>query len=235
MKKIELTPRLAAIVSEVPDGAKVADIGTDHGYLPIALIQAGRIDGAIATDVKPGPLSRGQEAAEMHGITTIDFRCCDGLHGISADETDTVVIAGMGGDTIIHILEAAPWTRAGTRLYLFQPMSALVELRQWLTGNGFLLIREIICREGEKFYVVFVVRPGEGRDYTLGELWAGTQCKGMQSPHRLAYLEDLIARRSRALEGLRKGKRDHIAAIAELEETVQQLAELREEWTTWQR
>ena len=111
MNKLELSPRLAAIAALVPQGARLADVGTDHAYLPVRLLLDGGIASAVATDVNEGPLQRGRETAERYGVRTILFRRCDGLADVRADEVDTVVIAGMGGDLIARILAAAPWTK----------------------------------------------------------------------------------------------------------------------------
>ena len=110
------------MAAQVPQGARLADVGTDHAYLPVWLLLAGRIVGAVATDVNQGPLQRGQETAQRYGVAhRMDFRRCDGLAALSPGEVDTVVIAGMGGDLMVHILSAAPWTR-DVKLIL-QPMS----------------------------------------------------------------------------------------------------------------
>ena len=130
MKPLDLTPRLAAVAAQVPPGARLADVGTDHAYLPVWLLLAGRIVGAVATDVNQGPLQRGQETAQRYGVAhRMDFRRCDGLAALSPGEVDAVVIAGMGGDLMVHILSAAPWTR-DVKLIL-QPMST-----QEVLGSG---------------------------------------------------------------------------------------------------
>ena len=108
---MELSPRLQAIAEQVPQGAHLADVGTDHGYLPVWLLRDGRINSAIAADLREGPLNRARETARRFNVEEqISFRLCDGLSAIRPEETDTVTIAGMGGETIISILEAAPWT-----------------------------------------------------------------------------------------------------------------------------
>ena len=114
MGELELTPRLRQAAQWVPQGVRLADIGTDHGHLPIWLMLQGRIQSAIAADLRPGPLSRARENARRYGVTGIDFRLCDGLSAIRAEECDAVVIAGMGGENIAAILAAAPWTLCGT-------------------------------------------------------------------------------------------------------------------------
>ena len=123
-KELHLQPRLQLLADLVPQGAKLADIGTDHGYLPVWLLQNKRITAAIAADVGYEPLQHAVRTAQEQGVSDIDFRLCDGLKGISEDEVDAIAIAGMGGETIIHILSAAPWTKkeSGYTL-LLQPMT----------------------------------------------------------------------------------------------------------------
>lgn len=233
MAALTLSPRLSAIAAQVPQGTRLTDVGTDHAYLPTALLLAGRIQQAEATDVHAGPLQRGRETAALYGVSDgIRFCLRDGLEGLQGPETDTVVIAGMGGELIARILEQAPWTRE--KLLLLQPMTAQAELRQWLTGHGYAIQGETLVREGEKFYQILTVRGGEEtRPYTPGELWAGRQARGMKSPHRLAFLEQLITRRQRALEGMSRGTVPEEVKAQEKALTAS-LEALREEWNTWQ-
>ena len=146
MRRLELSPRLAAIAEQVPQGARLADVGTDHAYLPAWLLLAGRISGAVATDVREGPLQRGRETARLYKVEDrMVFRCCDGLAAVEPQEADTVVIAGMGGELMARIVERAPWTRGCT--LLLQPMSAQEVLRQWLVTHGYCIQRETLVRE----------------------------------------------------------------------------------------
>lgn len=233
MKELDLSPRLAALAALVPDGARLADVGTDHAYLPAWLLLAGKIRGAIASDVNQGPLDRGMETARTYGVAEgIVFRCCDGLTGLEEGEADTVVIAGMGGDLIARILAQAPWTRAVT--LLLQPMSSQEDLRQWLAENGYAITGEQVVREGEKFYQLLTATGGSSPPYTPGEWLAGRQRPGEDAPHRLAFLEDLIRRRQRALAGMAKSAHPDPAALAREEGVLADLQRLREEWITWQ-
>ena len=233
MRELELSPRLRALADRVPAGARLADIGTDHAYLPVALLLSGRIPWAAASDVREGPLERGRETARLWGAEeNISFRCCDGLAGIDPQETDTVVIAGMGGMLIARILAAAPWTRNKT--LLLQPMSTQPQLRRWLTEHGYVIQEETVVREEHKFYVILTVTGGASTPYTDGELWAGRQKPGTHDPQRLAYLDQLIHRRTRALAGMRRGSGLPAEAIAAEETLLTQLGQMREEWNAWQ-
>ena len=227
MKELELSPRLQAIADQVPQGARLLDVGTDHAYLPVWLLRQGRVAAAAASDVNQGPLERGRETARTYGVETqMTFRCCDGLAGAGPEEADTVVIAGMGGELIAHILAQAPWTREA--LLLLQPMSAQPYLRQWLADNGYAILREQLQKEGNKFYTILTVRGGESPAYTPGELWAGRQRE--EDPHRAAYLSDLIRRRERALEGMRKGEAIPEETLLEEAALLADLRRLKQEW-----
>ena len=230
---MELSPRLAAIAAQVPPGSRLADIGTDHAYLPAYLLRKGTIPSAAASDVNRGPLDRGRETARQAGVEEkISFRLSDGLNGLREDEADVIVIAGMGGELIARILSEAPWTRE--KLLLLQPMTAQPELRRWLNGNGYRIERETVVREGEKLYVILTVRGGADTPCSLGELWAGRQRKGEDAPLRLDYLEDLLRRRRKALAGMERGSVTP-ELLEEERRLITRLERLREEWISWQR
>ena len=230
---MELSPRLAAIAGRVPPGSRLADIGTDHAYLPAYLILEGTISSAVASDVNRGPLDRGRETARLAGVEEkIDFRLSDGLKGLGEDEADVIVIAGMGGELISRILSDAPWTKG--KLLLLQPMIAQPELRRWLNGNDYRIERETVVREGQKLYVILTVRGGADEPYSIGELWAGRQRRGESVPLRLDYLEDLLRRRRKALAGMERGSVSS-EALENERTLIAQLEQLREEWISWQR
>ena len=197
---IELTPRLRTAADLVPAGARLADIGTDHAYLPAALLLEGKIPYAIAADLRHGPLLRARETAAEYGCRDkMGFRLCDGLKGIRPEETDAIVIAGMGGETIAQILAAAPWVRERNVPLVLQPMSSLPDLRGWLFQNGYQIEEERLAREEDAIYVVMSVRTGEMPPLTPAELWAGRQSRdALRGP----YLEGLIRKLDRAKKDL---------------------------------
>ena len=105
---MELSPRLRSVAGLVPPGARFADVGTDHAYLPVWLLQQGIIEHALVSDLRPGPLDRARSTAARYGLAErMEFRLCDGLSGIAPAEADTIAIAGMGGETIAAILAGA--------------------------------------------------------------------------------------------------------------------------------
>lgn len=237
MRLFELSPRLRSVADLVPQGALFADVGTDHAYLPVWLILQGKIHRAIAADLREGPLDRARMTAESHGVADkIALRLCDGLSGIGQEEVDTVAIAGMGGETIAEILSAAPWTKTGNRRLILQPMTAHAELRAWLNGHGFCIAEETLTSENKTLYATFLVLPGQDSPLTASEIWAGRQCTGRKDPLRGQYLDKLIYRAERALEGLRRSsKTEDIPRMRELENICSGLKQMKEEWDTWQR
>ncbi len=194
---MELTPRLQAIADQVEQGAHLVDVGTDHAYLPVWLLLDRRIDHAIAADLREGPLSRARETAEQYGVTEqLSFRLCDGLSGIQPHEVDTITIAGMGGETIAAILEAAPWAR-DCRL-LLQPMTSFPDLRLWLQSNKYTICAERIVREGNRLYSIWDIKGGEMPPLSPAELWVGRQS---DDPLRREYLTMMEEKLSRSLRG----------------------------------
>lgn len=212
---MELSPRLQAVADQVPEGAVFADIGTDHAYLPVWLLLNGRIDHAIAADLREGPLARARETAAQYGVTDrVSFRLCDGLTGIRAGETDVIAIAGMGGETIASILAAAPWTRECE--LLLQPMTSFPDLRFWLQQNGYMIENEKVVREGERLYSIWNVTGGTMKQLSPAELWVGVQS---DDPLRMEYLTMMEEKLERSLRG-------HLAASTPNETEITALTEI---------
>ena len=233
MKHIELTSRLQMVANMIPDGAKLADVGTDHAYLPAALMLNHKLTAAIAADLRQGPLSRAKETVREYGLTgKIGFRLCDGLSGITADEVNAVSIAGMGGETIAMILQAAPWTRENNVTLVLQPMSSMDELRRWLQQNGYTIAEERLAREGDTIYTAMRVQAGAMSPMSPAEYCAG---KNTNAPLRGDWLEYWIKRTDRALAGVAQAKSEAVAQRkAELEEILAGLLAMKKEWDTWQ-
>ncbi len=230
---MELTPRLQTVAELVPQGSRFADIGTDHAYLPTWLILNDVIDWAIAADLRQGPLERAKDTAEKYAVSDkMDFRLCDGLTGILPGEVDTIVIAGMGGETIAHILACAPWTKEPGTSLILQPMSSQKDLRQWLGSNGYVIEQERISREDKTLYNIMLVKPGVMPDMTAAELIAGRQSN---DPLRGEYLNFLITKTSRALDGQRAAVQKNIYSIQQFELILEGLLAMKKEWDAWQR
>ena len=201
MKQLQLQPRLQLLSTLIPQGAHLVDVGTDHGYLPVFLLQQGKIQSAIATDIGEGPLQHARHTATEYEITDMDFRLCDGLQGVSPDEVDTIVIAGMGGETIVSILTASPWTKEGKTL-LLQPMTKVKLLRSWLAENGYAFRQERLVWDKGILYPVFIVSGGESRILTAIEQYAGVAMDN--DPLYADYLTCQISRLQKAIEGLNR-------------------------------
>lgn len=230
-ENIELTPRLRILADRVPQGARFADIGTDHGHLPLYLMREGRIDQAIASDIRPGPLEHAKENAAFHGFTEqVRFVLAGGLDGIQAEDCDTIAIAGMGGETIAEILNDAPWTQKGDHLILLQPMTSVYELRQWLWENGYCIEDEAVCAEGRRHYVILSVRGEPTRESSHRPL---AECCFSEPLLRAdgadAYLEHLLAREQRAYEGMCAGQSTDERAREEQKCLVENLRKALEE------
>lgn len=225
-KRLQLQPRLQLLADMVPEGCRLADIGTDHGYLPVWLLQRGCISGAIASDIGAEPLAHARRTAEAYGVSGIDFRLCSGLLDIAPEEADTVVIAGMGGETIISILQAAPWTRDGAHLLLLQPMTKGTELRRWLAVNGYTFTGERLVRDKNYLYPVFRITGGSSP--ALTELQALTGVMLDSDPLYEEYLAQHEQKLRRAAEGLRRsGREDALCRAEEAERLVRQIEEKR--------
>lgn len=201
-KQLALQPRLHMLARLVPEGCRLTDVGTDHGYLPVALLQQGRIAAAIASDIGAEPLEHARRTAMQYGVDGMDFRLCAGLSGVAPEETDVIVIAGMGGETIISILQDAPWTADGQHRLLLQPMTKAAALRHWLTDNGYTFTDEHLVEDKGRIYPILCVKGGVFRPLTEAEALCGVLLA--DDPLYAAYLTEHITKLRRSAEGLRR-------------------------------
>lgn len=228
-KHLDLSPRLRLLADWVRPGARIADVGTDHAFLPVWLLLHGRVVSAIASDLRRGPLDRARETGHIHGIETgIDYRLCDGLCAISPEEADTIVVAGMGGETIVAILAAAPWTGDGAHTLLLQPMTRAEELRAFLSSHGYRITREALVWDRGTLYPVLEATAGE-ESLHLGQLYGGAKLTA--DPMGDRYLIERMIRLQSAVAGLNRSADplDREKADA-LREILTALASMREEW-----
>jgi tRNA (adenine22-N1)-methyltransferase len=209
----------------------LADVGTDHAYLPVWLLLHSRVKSAIAADLRPGPLDSARRTAAQYGVTErLSFRLCDGLTDIRPEEADAVTIAGMGGETISAILEAAPWTKEETALVL-QPMTSLPDLRNWLQSHGYRIWRERVVWDEGKLYTVMAVSAGGMPPLSLGEQYAGRPESWAVEPIRLDYLEHLMEKLRRELAGVeRSSKAEDQPRRGLLRQTIEELEEMKGAW-----
>lgn len=159
---MNLGERLTAIAERVHKGSVVADIGTDHAYLPVYLLQQGIISHAIAGEINEGPFAAaGQIINRLKLKENIDLRFGSGFAVLKPGEADTVTIAGMGGTTIIDILTAHPLVTAELKRMILQPMIGASLVRQWLVQNGWNITDETLVEEEGKLYEIIVAEQGE--------------------------------------------------------------------------
>ncbi len=213
MKQLQLQPRLQLLAELIPQGSRLADVGTDHGYVPVYLIQRGLIDTAIASDIGAEPLQHAVNTATEYEVEGIDFRLCPGLDAIAPEECDTILIAGMGGETIITILENAPWTKRGEHLLLLQPMTKVEMLRKWLADNGYTFTGERLVFDKDYLYPILLVRGGAQPALSEAEQYGGVMLEG--DPLYADYLDERIKKLTVAIDGLLRAKREEQRAAAE--------------------
>ena len=187
---MELSKRLSAVAGLVTEGASVADIGTDHGYIPIYLAGRDRQTKLLAMDVNPGPLSRAAAHIREEGLgERIELRLSDGLSALKPGEVHTIIAAGMGGPLVIRILEAHPEVTASVREFVLQPQSGIRQVRAWLETHGFLIDREDMVEEDGKYYPMMrAVHGQEPRPYEETELLYGRKLLEARHPVLRAYL-----------------------------------------------
>lgn len=173
---IRLKPRLQTAADMVRIGSRVADIGTDHAYLPTALILSGKIPSAVAADLRKGPLENAEETVRANGIADkVQLRLSDGLKCVSADEADDIVIAGMGGILISEILTNADWVKNKKYKLILQPQSHDENVRKYLFDNGFSITDEEVCIEDGKVYIcIGAVYSGQVTVHSEAELMFGS-------------------------------------------------------------
>lgn len=159
--KLKLSKRLSAVADMITKGSSVADVGTDHGYIPIYLALNNLCPYALATDINEGPLERARANILAYGVEDkVGTRLCGGLEGLEKGETDSIVIAGMGGLLIISILEASPEKAHAAKELVLSPHSDADLVRAFLYRNSFIITDESIVKEDGKFY--FVIRAENG-------------------------------------------------------------------------
>ena len=158
-----ISKRLELVASFVPQGAVLLDVGSDHAYLPIDLVERGRIEGAIAGEVVDGPYQSALKNVEAHGLKEkIQVRLANGLAAFEEeDQVSAITIAGMGGRLIATILEEGLGKLANVERLILQPNNREDDLRIWLQGNGFQIVAESILEEAGKFYEILVVEAGQ--------------------------------------------------------------------------
>ena len=163
MNKIKLDDRLKIAAEYVRHGSIAADIGTDHAYLPVYLVQNGICERALACDVNKLPLESAKKTIELYELSDkIEVRLSNGLCEINSNECDDVVICGMGGELIANILENCNWIKSDKYNLILNPMTKADKLREYLAKNGFKIKSETAAESHQKHYTIMnVVYSGE--------------------------------------------------------------------------
>ena len=188
-----LSKRLAACADLVPECETVADVGADHGYLGIRLLQTNRCHRVIASDLRQKPLASAKANALRFGAADrMRFVQSDGLESIAPGSFQTLVCAGMGGDCITLILKAAPWLRDGRYTLILQPQSSGNDLRRWLGNNGYEIVQERLVQDGRFLYGVMRVVWGQGRALSPAEQYVSPALQRENDPLFVPYLDRLI-------------------------------------------
>lgn len=164
---IHLSKRLTALANMVTDGNRLADIGTDHGYIPIYLCQTGKIPSALAMDIGKGPLQQAQTHIAEHGLSEqIKTRLSDGMAALQFGEADTILIAGMGGGLVMKILSEGAEKLTGKEELILQPQSEIALVREFLRVRNFQILNEDMILEDGKYYPMMKVSQQKAAEQT---------------------------------------------------------------------
>ena len=216
---IPLSKRLKACCNFIAPGDRVADIGCDHGYLGIHLLTEGIAASVIAADVNEGPLQSAMRNGVKFGVRDkMTFYLSDGVRTIPR-EFDVMVCAGMGADTMISILEAAPWLKSGNYRLILQCQSKTPMLRQYLSEQGWRIMEESVLRDGRFLYTVMEVefRP-ECPRLTVGEYYFPPALLENPAPELPEYYQRLLFSLRRAVTNQKENADPQMtAALKELE------------------
>ncbi len=202
-----LKDRLYTVQTLVPKGLRVADIGTDHGHLPISLVKAEISPFVIAADINEKPLSVAKQNIEKCGLKNIETRLSDGLSAIEPHEVDCVVIAGMGGEVIEGILSRCPWIKNNRYTLILQPMTGADYLRRYLSSVGFETIEEKAVLDAGKLYCVIKVK-FSGKTAEKSEAFYRVGKLDPKNPTDKAYIEKQLKIALKCKLDLEKSGRD---------------------------
>ena len=226
---MQLSGRLRRIADFIRPGDRIIDVGTDHAYIPIWLLLQDPDATAVATDIRPGPLQRARADAEFYGVADrLKLLLCDGLALCAPEDADTVILAGMGGETMIGILAAAPWTRE--KRLILQPQTKQDELRAWLGENGCAITDAALAYDTGRIYLVWCVEAGDMPPFQ------GVDSALLQNrdPLLKPWLAEQIKRLRKRLNGVQQSKTSQPELAAELQRELAALEEIYQEVTSWQ-
>jgi len=196
-----LSLRLERVAANVPKGARLADIGSDHGYLPVALMRRGLITMAVAGEVATTPFHAAQRTVRDNGLEQqITVRLADGLAAMKPDDGITAIsVCGMGGETIRDILESGKRHLSGQERLILQPNGGEQPLRQWLMDNGYSILREELLRENRFYYEIIVAERAGPVAYTAEQLYFGPLQLQARSPVFIAKWQRMLRQKHKTL------------------------------------
>ena len=206
---MHLDDRLQALADFVPEGSRAADIGTDHGYLAVALLQQGKADFVVAGDLNRGPYEAAKRTVHENAIgeEQISVRIGDGLKVLQPGEVDTVCIAGMGGILMNNILEASPEITAELKTLVLQPMNGAPELREWLYEHDWHIVDENLVIDDGRIYEIIKAEKGSRRKPSGLDLLVGPKLWQKKPPLLRHHIESLLFQQRRILSGMEKSER----------------------------
>lgn len=201
MNEQTLSMRLERVAANVPQGARLADIGSDHGYLPIALMLRGRIEHAVAGEAALTPFHSAQRKVRKNDLQArIEVRLADGLDAIEPnDDITAITLCGMGGETIRDILEKGQQRLNGNELLILQPNVREWILRGWLVEHGYQIVHEEMLEENAFTYEIIVARRGTGLFYTPEQVYFGPLLMAARSPLFVAKWRLNLKRKQRVM------------------------------------
>lgn len=222
MNEHTLSMRLERVAAHVPNGARLADIGSDHAYLPVALVRRGVIDAALAGEVATTPFQAAERTVRDNGLEQqITVRLADGLAAIEARGGITAIsLCGMGGETIRDILEAGKAHLSGAERLILQPNGGEQPLRLWLMRNGYRIVSEELLHENRFYYEIIVAERADPVVYTAEQLFFGPLLMQARSQVFLAKWQRALRLRQKTLAAF---ERAQAVPEAKLQEISQQI------------
>lgn len=230
--KIPISDRLLCCASLIGAGAKVADVGCDHGYLGIYLLREGNAAFVAASDLRPQPLKKAKVNAQLFNTADrMTFSVADGLTAVPAGTVDTVVCAGMGGDCIIHILEETPWVRDPSVTLILQPQTSGNDLRRWLGENGFSIQEEKLVRDSGFLYFTIRAVFGGGTPLTPGQQYLSPQLLACGSDLLPEYFDRVLNALDKTVAGISRSKKEaDKERIAYYQSALDEVREMRKQY-----
>ncbi|WP_421557982.1 tRNA (adenine(22)-N(1))-methyltransferase [Pseudomonas canadensis] len=208
MNEHTLSLRLERVAANVPKGARLADIGSDHGYLPVALMRRGLIMAAVAGEVATTPFHAAQRTVRDNGLERqISVRLADGLAVMKPDDGITAIsVCGMGGETVRDILESGKRHLSGQERLILQPNGGEQPLRQWLMDNGYSILREELLRENRFYYEIIVAERAGPVAYTAEQLYFGPLQLQARSPVFIAKWQRMLRQKHKTLASFERAR-----------------------------